>query len=64
MVFARFKAEVSQGDAWAALEPVKEALRKRRGALSKAAGAGIRMHLDGATNKESRTCSKLQLFSS
>lgn len=51
--------EVGQGDAWAALEPVKQALRKRRGALLQKAGAGIRIRHDwgpqytaGVFNKE------------
>ena len=38
--------EVGQGDAWAALEPVKQALRKRRGALLQKAGAGISIRHD------------------
>ena len=38
--------EVGQGDAWAALEPVKQALRKRRGALAQKAGAGIGIRHD------------------
>jgi putative transposase len=38
--------EVGQGDAWAALEPVKQALRKRRGALSQKAGTGISIRHD------------------
>jgi len=38
--------EVGQGDAWAAMEPVKQALRKRRGALLQKAGAGISIRHD------------------
>ena len=38
--------EVGQGDAWAALEPVKQALRKRRGALIQKAGTGISIRHD------------------
>jgi len=38
--------EVGQGDAWAALEPVKQALRKRRGALIQKAGTGIDIRHD------------------
>jgi transposase InsO family protein len=38
--------EVGQGDAWAALEPVKQALRKRRGALLQKAGVGISIRHD------------------
>ena len=38
--------EVGQGDAWAALEPVKQALRKRRGALIQKAGTGIGIRHD------------------
>lgn len=38
--------EVGQGDAWAALEPVKQALRKRRGALAQKAGKGISIRHD------------------
>lgn len=38
--------EVGQGDAWAALEPVKQALKKRRGALEQKTGAGISIRHD------------------
>jgi transposase InsO family protein len=38
--------EVGQGDVWAALEPVKQALKKRRGALLQKAGAGISIRHD------------------
>jgi transposase InsO family protein len=38
--------EVGQGNAWAALEPVKQALRKRRGALVQKAGVGISIRHD------------------
>ena len=38
--------EVGQGDAWAALEPVKQALRKRRGAMTQKAGSGISIRHD------------------
>ena len=38
--------EVGQGDAGAALEPVKQALRKRRGALQQKTGAGISIRHD------------------
>jgi len=38
--------EVGQGDAWAALEPVKQGLKKRRGALAQKAGAGISIRHD------------------
>lgn len=38
--------EVGQGNAWAALEPVKQALRKRRGALVQKAGEGISIRHD------------------
>jgi transposase InsO family protein len=38
--------EVGQGDAWAALEPVKQAVRKRRGALLQKAGVGISIRHD------------------
>lgn len=38
--------EVGQGDAWAALEPVQQALQKRRGALLQQAGTGISIRHD------------------
>lgn len=38
--------EVGQGDAFAALEPVKQALRKRRGAIAQHRGAGISIRHD------------------
>jgi len=38
--------EVGKGNAWAALEPVKQALRKRRGALVQKAGVGISIRHD------------------
>jgi transposase InsO family protein len=51
--------EVGQGDTWAALEPVKQSLRKRRGALVQKAGSGISIRHDwgpqynaGAFSKE------------
>ena len=37
---------VGQGDAWAALEPIKQGLRKRRGALAANTGTGIRIRHD------------------
>ena len=51
--------EVGSGDAMAALEPLKQGLKKRRGALAQKAGAGIRIRHDwgpqytaGVFNKE------------
>jgi len=38
--------EVGQGDAFAALEPVRQALRKRRGAIAQHRGAGISIRHD------------------
>jgi transposase InsO family protein len=38
--------EVGQGDAWAALEPVKQALSKRRGPLRQQSGVGVSIRHD------------------
>ena len=54
--------EVGQGDAWAALEPVKQALRKRRGALIQKAGTGIGIRHDWGRSTRQETFGRNWIF--